>query len=101
CILGSLVIRNSLFDLWTMMVFGILGFLARKVDFPIPPFVLGLILGNRLETYFRQTAVLGFDYIISRPVALAIVALAMVMVVVFSRVKPKIKAPVADSKEPM
>ncbi len=100
CILGSLVIRNSLFDLWTMMAFGILGFLARKVDFPIPPLVLGLILGNRLETYFRQTAVLGFDYIISRPVALAIVALAMVMVVVFSRVKPKITAPVAESKEP-
>jgi len=87
CILGSLVIRNSLFDLWTMMAFGVIGFLARKVDFPIPPFVLGLILGNRLETYFRQTAVLGIEYVLSRPFALAIVAAAVLMVVVFSRVK--------------
>jgi len=44
-------------------------------------------LGNRLETYFRQTAVLGIEYVLSRPFALAIVAAAVLMVVVFSRVK--------------
>ncbi len=99
CILGSLVIRNSLFDLWTMMAFGVLGFLARKIDFPVPPFVLGLILGNRLETYFRQTAVLGFDYILSRPVGLIIVAFAIVMVLIFARAKPQLQKTSSESRD--
>jgi len=97
CILGSLVIRNSLFDLWTMMAFGLLGFAARKIDFPIPPFVLGLILGNRLETYFRQTAVLGFGYIFTRPAGLAIMALAVAMIFIFARVKPQLENPMPVS----
>jgi putative tricarboxylic transport membrane protein len=87
CILGSLVIRNSLFDLWTMMLFGIIGFVAKRNKFPIPPLVLGLILGNRLETYFRQTAILGFNYMLTRPFAIIVVILAMVMILVFGRVK--------------
>lgn len=97
CILGSLVIRNSMFDLWTMMAFGLLGFAARKIDFPIPPFVLGLILGNRLETYFRQTAVLGFEYIFTRPAGLAIMAFAVAMILIFSRVKPRLDNPIMES----
>ncbi len=91
CILGSLVIRNSLFDLWTMMAFGIIGFIAKKNKFPIPPLVLGLILGNRLETYFRQTAVLGFEYMVTRPVALVVVGLSVVMILLFGRVKSTIE----------
>lgn len=87
CMLGSLVIRNSLFDLWVMMAFGVIGFIAKKNKFPIPPLVLGLVLGNRLETYFRQTAVLGVSYVMSRPFALIIVALSIVMVILFSRIK--------------
>ncbi len=99
CILGSLVIRNSIFDLWTMLAFGVVGFIAKKIGFPVPPFVLGLILGTRLETYFRQTAVLGFEYVWSRPVGLGIVALSAVMVVVFARVKPNIAQPESGSEE--
>jgi len=90
CVFGSYVIRNSMFDLMTMMAFGVVGFIARKIDFPVPPFVLGLILGNRLETYFRQTAVLGFEYILSRPGGLSIIGLAVLMAIVMARVKPKI-----------
>lgn len=90
CILGSLVIRNSLFDLWTMMLFGVIGFVAKKHKFPIPPLVLGLILGNRLETYFRQTAVLGFDYMLTRPFAIIVVLCAIVMIMIFGKVKKQI-----------
>ena len=90
CILGSLVIRNSLFDLWTMMLFGVFGFIAKKHKFPIPPLVLGLILGNRLETYFRQTAVLGFNYMLTRPFAIIVVAFAVVMILIFGKVKKQI-----------
>jgi len=98
CVIGSLVIRNSIFDLWVMLLFGVFGFVAKKINFPIPPFVLGFILGNRLETYFRQTAVLGFDYMLSRPFALVVVFLACVMVAVFSRVKPA-KAEIKQDKQ--
>jgi putative tricarboxylic transport membrane protein len=89
CVLGGMVVRNSMFDLWVMLFFGLIGFAARKGKFPIPPMVLGIILGNRLETYFRQTAVLGFGYVLTRPFALAITALAVAMVFVFGRYKSK------------
>jgi len=52
--------------------------------------VLGIILGTRLETYFRQTVVLGLDYLPTRPFAIAILVLAVAMAFLFSRFKGKL-----------
>jgi len=90
CVLGSAVRRNATFDLWIMLAFGLLGFAAKKNGFPLPPLVLGIILGRRLETYFRQTVVLGWDYLFTRPFAIAIVLLAVLMMFLFSRFKGRL-----------
>ncbi|PLX35646.1 MAG: hypothetical protein C0605_09105, partial [Hyphomicrobiales bacterium] len=53
-ILGAYSVNNSLFDVWVMLGAGILGFLFRRSGFPLPPLLIGLILGNPFEQSMRQ-----------------------------------------------
>ena len=57
CVLGSYAQKMSMFDIYLMFGFGILGFLMRKADIPIGPMVLGVILGNMLDQNFRRAMV--------------------------------------------
>ncbi|MDX1746880.1 MAG: tripartite tricarboxylate transporter permease, partial [Halobacteriales archaeon] len=58
---GAYALRNSLFDVWFMVVFGILGFMMREKDYPIIPMVLGVILGPIVEPAFQRSMMLGHD----------------------------------------
>jgi len=77
CILGSYALNASYFDVGTMLVMGLLGFVLERRKFPLAPIVLGLILGPPLEERFIQT-VTGADGVLSaffnpeRPVALGL-----------------------------
>lgn len=57
--IGAFAIRNNVFDIWFMMLFGILGFLMREKGFPIIPLVLGVILGPIAEPAFQRSMLLG------------------------------------------
>ena len=52
CMVGSFAINNSVFGIWLMFVFGIIGFLMEENDIPIAPAILGLVLGPMLEQNF-------------------------------------------------
>lgn len=91
CVVGTIVIRNSTFDLWIMLICGVLGFVAKQKGFPIPPLVLGIILGKQIETYFRQAATVGFSKIISHPGAIVAMIAAVIMVYLFDRYKDKVQ----------
>ncbi len=52
-LVGAIGINNRIFDAWTVLFFGILGYLVTKLDFPLTPLVLGMILGGRCEEYLR------------------------------------------------
>jgi putative tricarboxylic transport membrane protein len=91
CILGTLVIRNSTFDLWVMLISGLLGFAARQIGFPVPPLILGIILGSRIEGYFRQATTIGFARIVEHPVAVAVIVLSVIMVYLFHRFREQIQ----------
>ncbi len=54
CIIGSFGIGNRLFDVWTVLLFGVLGFAFHKVDIPPSPFILGFIIGPIMETNLRR-----------------------------------------------
>jgi putative tricarboxylic transport membrane protein len=54
-ILGSYSVSNSAFDILVMVVFGVIGYLLRKMDFPLAPVVLTLILGPMMERSLRQS----------------------------------------------
>lgn len=53
CVVGSYSARNgNMFDVWTMLLFGVLGYIFGKFDIPVAPFLIGFILGDDLEKYF-------------------------------------------------
>ena len=58
CAVGAYTVHNSMFDVWMMMVFGVMGYAFNKLGYPLPPLVLAIVLGDRAEESFRQ-AMLG------------------------------------------
>ena len=58
CAIGAYTVHNTMFDVWMMLMFGIIGYLFQKLDYPLPPLVLAIVLGDKAEESFRQ-ALLG------------------------------------------
>ena len=77
CAIGSLALHNRMFDVWTFLFFGILGYLLRKAKYPLPPMIIGFILGPIAETKLRQA--LSIDpniyLFLTRPISLIFVIL--------------------------
>ena len=83
CILGSFLNEQSLFAVAVTILFGLLGYVMRRFDFPIVAFIIGFILGPMLEHSLSQTVVLtggAFSGLLDYPVALALYALAVLVV---------------------
>ncbi len=59
CVIGTYALASRLFDVWTMLLFGVLGFVLRKFHFPVAPLVLGIVLGDLLEKSLRRGLVLS------------------------------------------
>jgi putative tricarboxylic transport membrane protein len=59
CAIGAYTVHNSMFDVWVMMVFGIVGYIFKKLDYPMAPMVLALVLGDRAEDSFRQSMLMS------------------------------------------
>jgi putative tricarboxylic transport membrane protein len=55
CAVGAYTVHNAMFDVWLMLGFGVLGYLFKKLDYPMAPMVLALVLGDRAEDSFRQS----------------------------------------------
>jgi putative tricarboxylic transport membrane protein len=84
CTIGSFAIAARLFDVWVMLGFGIVGFVLRKLNYPMAPLVLGLVLGDLMEKNFRRGLVLSDGSLapfFERPIALGmfLVILAIVL----------------------
>src|SRR3954465_8895341 len=54
CAIGAYTVHNSMFDVWMMVVFGVAGYLLKKLSYPLAPMVLAIVLGDRAEAAFRQ-----------------------------------------------
>jgi putative tricarboxylic transport membrane protein len=57
CAIGSYTLSNSPADLIFMVMFGIIGYLFKKLDYPLAPMVLAIVLGGRAESSFRQAMI--------------------------------------------
>jgi len=55
CVVGVYSVNYSVLDLWLMLGFGLIGYLANKLDYPLAPLVLALVLGGPLEVAMRQS----------------------------------------------
>jgi putative tricarboxylic transport membrane protein len=84
CLFGIYSVRNSIFDVWIMILSGVIGYFLRKWKFPIAPFIIGIVLGPTTENSVRQTLMLfkGNPFlIVGRPVAMSLLALAIAFIV--------------------
>ena len=57
CAIGAFAIQNAMFDVWLMLLFGVLGYMFKKINIPLAPFTLALVLGNRAESSFRLSMI--------------------------------------------
>ena len=83
---GVYSFQTSTFDLYLALMFGVLGYVFRKLDIPKAPLIFGLILGEKIEQSFRQAMTIsGGDPIVflKSPLAVGLLVLAA-MTVLFS-----------------
>jgi putative tricarboxylic transport membrane protein len=82
-VVGAIGLNNRVFDAWTVLLFGLIGFLMSKLDFPLTPIILGFILGPLAETNLRRALMLTRGSIVpffTRPVSLIFIILAVVSI---------------------
>src|SRR5215470_3260938 len=53
CAIGAYAIQNAMFDIWLMLAFGVVGYMFKKLEYPLAPLTLALVLGSRAEDAFR------------------------------------------------
>jgi len=54
CAIGAYTVHNAIFDVWMMVVFGVMGYAFKKLQYPLAPLVLAIVLGDAAEASFRQ-----------------------------------------------
>lgn len=84
CVVGSLAVNNSVFDVWVMFIAGVAGYFFRKIGLPAAPLVLALVIGPMMENSFRQSLAFSegsLAFFFSRPIALTLLMLALLTLV--------------------
>ncbi len=59
CVVGAWTISSALSDLWLALAFGIVGYAFKKLDYPIAPLVLAMVIGDKAEDAFRQSMIIS------------------------------------------
>ena len=59
CAVGAYTVHNHMFDVVMMLVFGVLGYAFKKLNYPLAPLVLALVLGDMAESSFRQSMLIS------------------------------------------
>ncbi|SFI03000.1 putative tricarboxylic transport membrane protein [Tindallia magadiensis] len=96
CIVGSFALSNSMFDARIMFVFGFLGWIMKKYDYPAIAVVLGIVLGPMADAHFIRTAIrYGGDYTVffTRPISLAL----LISIVILS-IAPLVMKKIREAK---
>ena len=102
CAIGAYTVHNAMLDIWFMMAFGVIGYVFKKLDYPLAPMVLALVLGDRAEDSFRQSMLISQGHLsifFSSWLVGTITALALVMLLwpVLAKALVRIRAPRPDA----
>ena len=82
CVIGAYAIKYNTFNAAAMVVIGVIGYLLKKLDFPLTPMVIGLVLGNSCESNMRRALLLSrgnWLTFFQSPIACVFLALAVFM----------------------
>lgn len=82
CAVGAYALNNNLFDIWVLLLFGLMGYLLSKADVPLPPLILGVVLGENLENQLFRALELDGSWMtfLTRPLSALFLALAVASV---------------------
>jgi len=84
CVVGGFVPTMDMHDVWLMLLFGVVGYLMRKLDYPMAPAVLAIVLGPLAEPALRQSLLISggsFSIFFTRPFAAVIMIFALILIV--------------------
>jgi putative tricarboxylic transport membrane protein len=84
CLIGVYSVSNAVFDIYIMLIFGILGYLMKKFDYEAAPLVLAFVLGPLLENNLRKSLIMsdgGFSIFFTRPLAAVSLVVALLLLV--------------------
>ena len=84
-VLGAFAIRNLMFDVWMTMGFGLLGYAMKKLDFPVAPVILAMVLGYLVESNYRTALVSSqgdYAIFVTDPISLLFLVLSLVSVMI-------------------
>ncbi len=100
CFIGSYVMRNIMFDVWCTLIFGGLGYVLKKLKYPLAPLAVALVLGEMTERFLRQSLIMSdgsFSIFFTRPLALffSIVAISLFLFPLYQLVMKNKKAKAA------
>ncbi|MEO6292469.1 MAG: tripartite tricarboxylate transporter permease [Burkholderiaceae bacterium] len=98
CAIGAYTVHGAMLDIWFMMLFGVMGYLFKKLDYPLAPLVLALVLGDKAEDSFRQAMLVSqgeVGVLWSNPLVGVISTLAIVLLVwpLVSKLIAKVRPP--------
>jgi putative tricarboxylic transport membrane protein len=82
CFVGAYAIQNSMLDVWLVLIFGIIGFILRRLEYPLAPLVVALVLGAPTEAALRQSLIMSDGSMLiflQRPVSGPIAAVAILL----------------------
>ena len=85
CAIGVFTLASSSFDVYVMVIFGLLGFVFRRLDCEPAPFLLGMVLGPMMEEYLRRAMLLSRGdpmIFVERPISATLLALAVLSIIV-------------------
>jgi putative tricarboxylic transport membrane protein len=94
CVVGAYAPRNTMFDVWVALLFGVIGFVMRRLSMPVSTLVLGFLLGPMLEQSLRQSIELTGSPMIffQRPIPLCLIIAAVAVVAVTTYIKRRSRA---------
>ncbi len=101
CAIGAYTVHNAMLDIWLMLGFGVMGYVFKKLNYPLAPLVLALVLGDKAEDSFRQAMLISQgDLMImwANPLVGSITTLALTMLLwpLISKGVALVRAPKVD-----
>jgi putative tricarboxylic transport membrane protein len=99
---GAFAMRSNIFDVYTTLAFGVMGYVMARYDYPLSPILLALILGPMAEANLRRALVISAGdpaILVSRPLAVVLMILAVVSLVLAIKGHQKVEAKMAELEE--
>ena len=84
CFIGAYTVGSRPFDLWLALLFGALGYLFKKLNYPIAPLILAMVIGDKAEDAFRQSLIMSkgsMTIFWSNPLVTTLMCLGVVLLV--------------------